>query len=157
VPFEWPRQQLGQTGLEVTAICAGGAPVGSIPQNVGYEVSPERAYAAVNAILDSPVNFFTTPRTSILRRLWARGRQRASSDVLNRVVAMEEVCRRYGVTLRRAALQFSLREPRICSTVVGTASVEHVAELVDEGSKVLPNQLFEELAALAPPPDAWLW
>jgi D-threo-aldose 1-dehydrogenase len=61
------------------------------------------------------------------------------------------------VTLRAAALQFSLRERRICSTVVGTASAEHVEELVEEASKVLPNQLFDKLEALAPRRNEWLW
>lgn len=311
-----PKRLLGQTGLEVTSVCAGGAPIGSIPQNFGYEVSAERAYAALSAIFDSPINFLDTSnsyghgesekrigavvkqrgglppgfvvatkadrdpvtgdfsgdrvrrsaeeslerlgleqftlfylhdpehigfadavapggavegmvklhesgvaqhlgvaggpvnlladflglgpfevllthnRFTLVDRsadrllslaanlgvgvvngaafgggLLARGTsytdryayQPAAPNLLERVEAMETVCTRYGVTLRSAALHFSLREPRICSTVVGTASPDHVVELVEAASAELPAALFEELEALAPPPNDWLW
>ena len=81
----------------------------------------------------------------------------APPPVLEKVAAMEDVCRKYGVTLRAAALQFSLREPRIGSTVAGTATPQHVAELVEMAVADLPGSLFEELVSLAPPPDLWLW
>ena len=313
---ELPRRALGQTGLDVTSICAGGAPVGSIPQNFGYEVSAERAYSALNAIFDSPINFLDTSNSyghgESERRIGAvikqRGglpagfvlatkadrdpvtgefnadRVRRSAEeslermgleefplfylhdpenisfaeavapggavegmvqvresgvarhigvaggpvgmmdkflgldifevllthnrftlvdrsagellseaaekgvgvvngapfgggilargagytdryayrpapplVLEKVAAMEDVCRQYGVPLRAAALQFSLREPRIGSTVAGTATPAHVAELVETAACELPVSLFEDLASLVPPPDLWLW
>jgi D-threo-aldose 1-dehydrogenase len=313
---ELPKHLLGQTGLEVTPICAGGAPLASIPQNFGYEVPAERAYATLDAIFDSPINFLdssnsyghgesekrigavigergglpagfvlatkadrdpvtgdfsgarvrrsaeeslerlglerftlfylhdpehisfaeavapggpveemvklresglalhlgvaggpvefmadflalgvfevllTHNRFTLVDRsserllslasnqgvgvvngapfgggLLARGTsytnryayQPASAATLKSVAAMEDVCGRYGVTLRAAALQFSLREDRICSTVVGTASPEHVVELVATASAELPAPLFEELASLCPPQSEWLW
>ena len=83
--------------------------------------------------------------------------QPASPTVVERVAAMDGVCGRYGVSLRAAALQFSLRDPRICSTVVGTATAEHVAELAEIALADLPDALFNELASLVPPPAEWLW
>jgi len=51
---------LGSTGLEVSAVGAGGAPLGSMPENFGYEVSEEDAINLVRAILDSPIRFIDT-------------------------------------------------------------------------------------------------
>jgi D-threo-aldose 1-dehydrogenase len=38
---------LGATGLTVTAVCAGGGPLGSMPENFGYEVAEDDAVALV--------------------------------------------------------------------------------------------------------------
>jgi len=55
----WTRP-LGGTGLTVTAVCAGGSPLGSMPENFGYEVSEDDAVALVQAILSSPIRFLDT-------------------------------------------------------------------------------------------------
>lgn len=80
----------------------------------------------------------------------------ASPEVLSRIAVMEERCKRHSIPLRTAALHFSLREPRIASTVVGVSSPEHVSELVTMASTKVPDELFEELAPLAAPRDQWL-
>ena len=56
---DWKRP-LGATGLTVTAVCAGGAPLGSMPENFGYEVSEDDAVELVQAILTSPIRFLDT-------------------------------------------------------------------------------------------------
>jgi D-threo-aldose 1-dehydrogenase len=308
------RRLLGTTGLSVSPVCVGGAPLGSAPQNFGYEVGPAKAYETVRAVLDSGVNFLDTSNSygggesekrvgavvaergglpagfvlatkadrdasgdfsaARVRRsaeeslgrlgldhfslyylhdpefvsfkeatgpggaveamvalrdegiaqhigvaggpvgllidylrlgvfevvlthnrftlvdqsalplldvaaemglgvvnaavhgggILARGPSYtdryayrvASSEVIGRITAMEERCRQYSVPLRTAALQFSLREPRISSTVVGVSSAGHVAELVEMASVDVPEELFKELAPLAAPQDQWL-
>lgn len=55
----WSRS-LGETGLTVTAVCAGGAPLGSMPENFGYQVSEHDAVELVQAILSSPIRFLDT-------------------------------------------------------------------------------------------------
>ena len=55
----WLRP-VGQTGLTVSAICAGGSPLGSMPENFGYEVSEAQAVELVEAILESPIRFLDT-------------------------------------------------------------------------------------------------
>lgn len=55
----WMRT-LGQTGLRVSAVCAGGAPLGSMPKAFGYEVSEEQAVSLVELILSSEVRFLDT-------------------------------------------------------------------------------------------------
>ena len=82
--------------------------------------------------------------------------RRASPEVLRRIATMEQICERRGVPLRTAALQFSLSEPRFCSTVVGVSSPEHVQDLVEMAGAELPDDLFEELAPLAAPREQWL-
>jgi D-threo-aldose 1-dehydrogenase len=311
-----PRRPLGRTGLAVTAVCVGGAPLGSMPENFGYEVSVEQAVATVRHVLTSPVNFLDTsndygagrseqrigqavtaagglppgfvlatkvdpdPATGrfdaararesaaesmqrlgldrlqllylhdpevisydeamgpggvveglvalrdegiaqhigvaggpvellqrfirtglfevlithnrftlvdrsaaelideaaaagvgvvngapygggILARGPARtsmyGYQRASAEVLRRIRRMEQICAEYGVPLRAAALHASLRNPHISSTIVGTATIPHVEELVGLVQTDLPDELFARLDELAAPRDEWLW
>lgn len=55
----WLRP-LGSTGIEVSAVCAGGAPLGSMPENFGYEVAEPDAIELVEAILESPIRFLDT-------------------------------------------------------------------------------------------------
>ena len=55
----WLRP-VGRTGLTVSAICAEGSPLGSMPENFGYEVSESQAVDLVEAILESPIRFLDT-------------------------------------------------------------------------------------------------
>src|SRR5947209_1100214 len=54
----------------------------------------------------------------------------ASPSVLTRARQMEALCERYGVPLAAAALQFSLRDPRITSTIVGVSHAERITETI---------------------------
>ena len=54
------RRPLGRTGLRVTGVCVGGAPLGSMPANFGYEVPAERAVETVRRVLSGPINFLDT-------------------------------------------------------------------------------------------------
>src|SRR2546430_6634401 len=51
---------LGSTGLQVTPICIGSAPLGSMPETFAYEVPEERALATIRAFFASPFNFLDT-------------------------------------------------------------------------------------------------
>jgi D-threo-aldose 1-dehydrogenase len=55
-----PMVTLGATGLRVTNLCLGGAPLGDMPETFAYGVPEERALATVRALLDSPINFIDT-------------------------------------------------------------------------------------------------
>jgi D-threo-aldose 1-dehydrogenase len=54
------RCPLGSTGLQVTPICIGTAPLGNMPETFAYEVPEERALATVRAFFASPINFLDT-------------------------------------------------------------------------------------------------
>lgn len=53
---------LGKTALQVTKLCFGGSALGDMPATYGYSVDDERAFATINAIFDSPVNFLDSSR-----------------------------------------------------------------------------------------------
>jgi D-threo-aldose 1-dehydrogenase len=56
------KTMLGRTGLAVSKLCFGLAPLGDMPDTYGYGVTPELARATVRAVFDSPVNFLDTSR-----------------------------------------------------------------------------------------------
>jgi D-threo-aldose 1-dehydrogenase len=85
------------------------------------------------------------------------GYHQASPEVIALVRAMESACRTYGVPLRAAALQVSLRDARINSTIVGSASPAHVDELVELMSLPVPVPLWDELSHLVAPETEWLF
>lgn len=62
--------------------------------------------------------------------------------------AIEALCQRYGFPLAAAALQFSLRDPRINSTVIGLSRPERITETLDLALRPIPEQFWEELAEL---------
>jgi D-threo-aldose 1-dehydrogenase len=57
---ELPRHALGRTGLHVTALCAGGSVLGSMPSVFGYDLPADRAIATLREIFRGPVNFLDT-------------------------------------------------------------------------------------------------
>jgi D-threo-aldose 1-dehydrogenase len=71
-------------------------------------------------------------------------------------LAMTTACERHGVPLAAAALQFSVRSPLIDSTVVGMSSPERLEQTLTLLRTPIPDQLWPELDALAPPREAWL-
>ncbi|SEQ97193.1 aldo/keto reductase [Microlunatus flavus] len=72
------------------------------------------------------------------------------------VAAMAAACRRAGTTLGTAALQHSLRDPRVDSTVVGVSRPDRLASLLEQAVEPLPDALWEELAELRPSPEHWI-
>lgn len=70
----------------------------------------------------------------------------APADVLDAVRQVEATCARHGVPPGAAALQFSMREPRIAVTVCGVSRPERVAETVEWASWDIPEALWDELA-----------
>ena len=79
--------------------------------------------------------------------------QDASTDLLDRARRLEEACRQHGVPLAAAALQFSLRDPRIVSTIVGLTKPERLQQTVELAHYVIPDALWDALAAIQPERD----
>ena len=71
--------------------------------------------------------------------------QPAPPQILARVAAIEAVCARHGVPLRRAALQFPLGHPAVASLVMGAVKPEEVVDQVAELSAPVPAALWTEL------------
>jgi len=74
--------------------------------------------------------------------------QEVSEAALDPIRRIEEVCVRNGVPPGAAALQFSLRDKRIASTVCGVSKPERVAETLEWARFPIPESVWEELAAL---------
>jgi len=73
--------------------------------------------------------------------------QEADATTLRRAQHMEAVCNEHGVPLAAAALQFSLRDPRITSTIIGITKPERVAQTVELAQHAIPDELWPLLDA----------
>ena len=86
--------------------------------------------------------------------------QDAAGSVVERAHQMAALCRCYGVPLAAAALQFSLRDPRIVSTIVGVSRPERVTETLALASHAIPEELWPQLDQFAEwttDPEAARW
>ena len=72
-------------------------------------------------------------------------------EMVNQVRAMQDACRIFDVPLAAAALQFSLQDPRIVSTIVGMSRPERVRQTLDLAAYPISAELWERLDALASP------
>lgn len=80
----------------------------------------------------------------------------ATAAQLSARQAMSEVCASHGVDLATAALQFSLRETRIASTIVGMSSRTQLEQTLGRAAQPVPDELWQQLDALVPAPETWL-
>jgi D-threo-aldose 1-dehydrogenase len=76
--------------------------------------------------------------------------EEANPDMLHRARTIQRICIRHGVPLAAAALQFSLRDRRIASTIVGMSAPRRIAETVELAVTPIPNELWDELATVPP-------
>ena len=74
----------------------------------------------------------------------------ASADLLARARCLEEPCARYQVPLAAAALQFSMRDPRIASTVVGISRSGRLAHTIALAQHPIPNDFWSAAQAIRP-------
>jgi D-threo-aldose 1-dehydrogenase len=72
----------------------------------------------------------------------------APGHVLDPIRKVEAICRRHGVPLGAAALQFSLRDPRITATLLGVTKPERIEEILEWAEWRIPAALWDELNAL---------
>ncbi len=77
----------------------------------------------------------------------------APTALVERARRIEEICARHGVPLAAAALQFSLREPRIVSTIVGISKPERLQQTLALARHPIPDELWADLRAVPPQRD----
>lgn len=68
-----------------------------------------------------------------------------SPEIVATTARLREACARHGVPLPAVALQFSTRDPRITSTVVGVSAPQRVDELVENAGIDVPAALWHEV------------
>lgn len=80
--------------------------------------------------------------------------QPASSELVETTRQYEAICARYGVPLAAVALQFSTRDPRITSTIVGMSHPERILQTIDLLTTEIPADCWAEINAVPiPEPD----
>jgi D-threo-aldose 1-dehydrogenase len=86
--------------------------------------------------------------------------QTADAVTVERVRKMEEICKQFKVPLAAAALQFSMSDPRITSTIVGISKPERLAQTTDLAHAPIPHELWPLLDAVGysmDDPEAGRW
>jgi D-threo-aldose 1-dehydrogenase len=86
--------------------------------------------------------------------------QDAPAELVARVRRMAAVCARYEVPLAAAALQFSLRDPRVASTIVGITRPERIEQTLALARHPIPDALWPALDAIGyseADPEATRW
>ena len=73
--------------------------------------------------------------------------------LLERTARIEALCRRHGVRLPAAALQFATRDPRITATIVGMSTTAMLEETIELATAPIPDAFWAELEPLLPPPE----
>jgi D-threo-aldose 1-dehydrogenase len=74
--------------------------------------------------------------------------QDAPATMVERTRKMAAICAEYGVPLAAAALQFSLRDPRITSTIVGMSRPERIPQTVELAQQPIPDEIWPRLDAI---------
>ncbi len=108
-----------------------------------WEVCARRGVAALNAAPYGSGVLAKGPR-AYPRYMY----NQASPDLLRRARQMEEACERHRLPLPAAALQFSLRDVRIASTIVGITRPERLAETLKLAQQPIPDELWAELDSI---------
>src|SRR5208283_4757645 len=73
--------------------------------------------------------------------------QDASDEALEPIRRIEAICARHGVPPGAAALQFSLRDPRVATTICGVTRPERVRQTLEWARFPIPDALWEDLKA----------
>jgi len=73
--------------------------------------------------------------------------EQAPPDVISRAQRIKETCKRHGVDVKAAALQFPLRHAAVVSVLMGCRSVAEVEENVRLLDAPIPDELWRELGA----------
>jgi D-threo-aldose 1-dehydrogenase len=74
--------------------------------------------------------------------------EQASADLIARARQIEALCQRYTLPLAAAALQFSMRDPRIMSTIVGLSRPERISETLTLALYPIPDAFWDDLAII---------
>ncbi|HVQ89897.1 MAG TPA: aldo/keto reductase [Mycobacteriales bacterium] len=88
--------------------------------------------------------------------LTSYGYRPAAPATLDAITRMAQVCTRHGTDLTTAALQWSLRDSRISTTIVGLTQLRTLDRTLAATQAALPEDLWDELEQLLPAPQHWL-
>ena len=72
----------------------------------------------------------------------------ATPEMLDPIRRIEDICAKYNIPPGAAALQFSMRDPRIASTICGVTKPGRVHQTLEWAAWRIPNEAWDELLAL---------
>jgi D-threo-aldose 1-dehydrogenase len=72
--------------------------------------------------------------------------QEAPDLLIERTRTLQAICEKYEVRLPAVALQFSMRDPRVTSTIVGVSKPERIQQTLDLAAETIPDELWEDIA-----------
>jgi len=104
---------------------------------------PECVKRSVSVILGGPYNsgILTGGVSDTATHDYAQ----APAQLIEKARRIEAVCKRHGVELGAAAMQFPLFHPALCSVIPGALSVAEVKQNVARMSVKIPSELWNEL------------
>jgi D-threo-aldose 1-dehydrogenase len=68
--------------------------------------------------------------------------------MLEPITRIERVCARHGIPPGAAALQFSMRDARVASTICGISKPERIQQTLDWARYNIPPAVWDELMVL---------
>lgn len=77
--------------------------------------------------------------------------QDAGAPLVESARQLEATCSRYDIPLAAAALQFSMRDPRIDATILGVSRPERIQQTIDLATTEIPDDCWQELMAVPLP------
>lgn len=80
----------------------------------------------------------------------------AAPETLHAIEQMTVLAEEFGTDLPTAALQFSLRDERVSSTIIGVSKVARLDRLVTAANTALPEEFWTRLEALTPAEQFWI-
>src|SRR6185436_19052362 len=69
----------------------------------------------------------------------------APQNLIDKAQKIEAICKRHGVPLGAAAMQFPLFHPAFCAVIPGALSAAEVKQNVERLSAKIPSELWSEL------------
>ena len=119
-------------------------------------------FTILNRNADELYNYAYTNNISIINAapyasgVLAKGTERsrliayseATDQELEPVKELEKICHKYNIPLPAAALQFSLNDKRISSTLVGVTKPKRVSDTIELSKFIIPNEAWEEINQL---------
>ena len=107
------------------------------------EFLPECSRRGVSVILGGPYNsgILTGGVTDTATHDYAQ----APANLIDKARKIEAVCKRHGVELGAAAMQFPLFHPAFCAVIPGALSIREVKQNVGRMSVKIPSDLWSEL------------
>jgi D-threo-aldose 1-dehydrogenase len=76
----------------------------------------------------------------------------APVDLIERAQSMVQICADYDIPLAAPAVQFSLRDPRIVSTIVGMSRPERLQQTLELAAMSIPDEMWARLDEYVGPP-----